>query len=322
MSNASMGAVSIGQLPPMSTLLAFESVARNQSLARAASELGVTRSALTHSIAQLEHRLKLKLVLRYSPLVALTPVGHAYFAASQAFARRLRDDHYAKSTTARTQIRVSSSLGLARLWLGPRLGDFHARHPRIDLIVTAGDRLESVLGDGVDVGLRYGGPAFPNMRSIPLWQDDLVAVGNLRHAREAKFMAVEELVTSLPLVEHPSLSWAVWADGHLSRSMVIRPRLTTVDLHFGLECAAQGVGLAIVPRRLALKHLSARLVHLASDHFIPAKPYHAVVSEEQAQREPMQRLLDWLAQQVGADASSRNAGGLALSPAQQEAPGL
>lgn len=301
MSNANRSGVSIGQLPPMSTLLAFESVARNQSLARAASELGVTRSALTHSIAQLEHRLKLKLVLRYSPLVALTPVGHAYFAASQAFARRLRDDHYAKSESARTQIRVSSSLGLARLWLGPRLGDFHVRHPRIELIVTAGDRLESVLGDGVDVGLRYGGPELPDMLSVPMWQDDLVAVGNPRLSREARFMALEEIVTSLPLVEHPSMSWAAWASGHLSTSTDIRPRIKTVDLHFGLECAAQGVGLAIVPRRLAQTHLRGGRVQLASDHVIPAKPYHAVFSAEQAQREPMQCFLAWIGEQVAQD---------------------
>jgi DNA-binding transcriptional LysR family regulator len=294
----------IGQLPPMSNLLAFESVARNQSLSRAASELGITKSALTHSIALLEHRLKLRLVYRYSPLVILTPVGHSYFAASQAFARRLRDDHYLKSTTATTQIRVSSSRGLARLWLGPRMNGFHAAHPRIELIVSAVDRLESVLGDGVDIGLRYGGPSLPDMMSIPMWEDRLVVVGNPQLARKARFMTMAEVISTLPLVQHPSMEWTTWASGLIPASLKARPRINTVDLQFGLECAAHGVGLAIVPRRLAQAHLQSGRVELITSHSIPAKPYHAVVSEEQSRREPMRLFLDWIQRQVTADAAA------------------
>jgi len=291
----------IGQLPPMSNLLAFESVARNQSLSRAASELGITKSALTHSIALLEHRLKLRLVQRYSPLVILTPVGHSYFAASQAFARRLRDDHYLKSSTATTQIRVSSSRGLARLWLGPRINDFHAVHPRIELIVSAADRLESVLGDGVDVGLRYGGPTLPNMLSIPMWTDRLIALGNPQLARRAKFMSMGEVISTMPLIEHPSMEWTTWASGRIPADLKARPKIISVDLQFSLECASHGVGLAIVPRRLAQAHLKSGRVELISNHSSTAKPYHAVVSEEQSCREPMQLFLKWIQQQVALD---------------------
>jgi LysR family glycine cleavage system transcriptional activator len=288
----------------MSNLLAFESVARNQSLARAASELGITKSALTHSIALLEHRLKLRLVYRYSPLVILTPVGQSYFASSQAFARRLRDDHYVKSSTATTQIRVSASRGLGRLWLGPRMNLFHAMHPRIELIVSAVDRLESVLGDGVDVGLRYGGPSLSNMMSIPMWEDRLVAVGNPQLARRARFMTMAELISTLPLIQHPSMEWTAWANSLIPPGLKARPRINTNDLHFGLQGAAQGVGLAIVPHRLAQTHLKAGRVELITNHSVPSKPYHAVVSEEQYRREPMRLFLEWIERQVAADASS------------------
>jgi LysR family transcriptional regulator, glycine cleavage system transcriptional activator len=303
MSNRIPRDVPIGQLPPMSNLLAFESVARNQSLARAASELGVTKSALTHSIAHLEFRLKLRLVYKYSPLVVLTPVGQAYFASSQAFTRQLRDDHYKKSTTATTQIRVSCSRGLARLWLGPRLSDFHRLHPRIELIISAVDRLESVLGDGVDVGLRYGGPALPNMQSMLMWEDRHVAVGNPFLAKRARFMNLEEILSSLPLVQHSSIEWSGWAQGLVSPELLIRPKIITSDLHFCLECAARGLGVAIVPRRLAQGYVNRGQLEVVTSHSVPSKPYHAVFSKEQSQREPMKEFLGWIQRQVEYDSA-------------------
>ena len=291
----------IGQLPPMSNLLAFESVARHQSLARAASELGVTKAALTHSIALLEYRLKLRLVVRYSPLVVLTPAGQAYFASSQAFTRRLRDDQYLKSSTATTQLRVSTSRGLARLWLGPRLQRFHAEHPRIELIVNVADRYESVLGQGVDVGIRYGGAIEPGMRSVPLWEDRHMAAGNPQLARHARFMDLEELIATLPLLEHPSMRWSFWAQGLLPPNLLPRPRIHTFDLHFGLECAVLGMGIAIAPRRLLQPYLDSGQLEIASAHSVPSKRFHAVMSDEQFEREPMQRFLHWIQHEIAAD---------------------
>lgn len=285
----------------MSNLLAFESVARHQSLSRAASELGVTKAALTHSIALLEYRLKLRLVVRYSPLVTLTPVGQAYFASSQAFARRLRDDQYLKSATATTQLRVSASRGLARLWLGPRLHRFHAAHPRIELIINVADRYESVLGQGVDVGIRLGGVLEPSMRSVPLWEDRHMAAGSPPLARHARFMSLEEIVTTLPLLEHPSMQWSFWAQGLLPAQVRPRPRIHTFDMHFGLECAALGMGIAIAPRRLLQPYLDSGQLEIASGHAVPSKLFHAVMSDEQFEREPMQRFLQWLQAEIAAD---------------------
>jgi DNA-binding transcriptional LysR family regulator len=285
----------------MGSLIAFESVARNQSLSRAMSELGLTKSALTHSIAVLEHRLKLRLVNRYSPTVVLTRVGQSYFSSSQAFARRLRDDHYLQSATATTQIRISTSRGLGRLWLGPRLNQFADAHPRIELIINTADRLESVLGDGVDIGLRYGGPTLTGMLSVPMWQDRLVAVGNSQLARHTRFLSVAEALTSLPLIEHPSMEWTAWASGLIPTSLRAHPRITTVDLHFAAQCALSGVGLAILPGRLVQRHLQDGTLECVFGHSTPSKPYHAVVSQEQYQRVPMRLLLDWIAEQVAID---------------------
>ena len=285
----------------MGNLLAFESVARHQSLARAASELGVTKAALTHSIALLEYRLKLRLVVRYSPLVVLTPVGQAYFASSQAFTRRLRDDQYLKSSTATTQLRVSASCGLARLWLGPRLHQFHAAYPRIELNVSVADRFDSVMGQGVDVGIRSGGVIEPAMRSVPLWEDRHMAAGSPQMAKRARLMGMEELVTTLPLLEHPSMRWSFWAQGLLPAHARPRPRIHTFDLHFGLECAVLGMGIVIAPRRLLQPYLDSGQLEIASAHSVPSKRFHAVMSDEQFEREPMQRFLHWIQQEVAAE---------------------
>ncbi len=292
------GAKSIGQLPPMHCLLAFEAVARNQQLARAAHELGLSKSALCNSIGLLEHRLRLRLIRRYSPSVELTEAGRQYLAATQAFSHEIRDGLFEESPLARTQLRVSASRALGRLWLGPRLADFTRRQPRIELMVTTTDRMDSVLGDGVDIALRYGGQTPEGSVSVPLLSDRLIAVASpalLRHC--AHPVAIAEL-RRLPLIEHPSLRWVEWLAGTGGSDGVPEPRLTTTDLHFALNAAISGVGVAIVPSLFARPGLDSQRLLRIGEHAVPAKPYHAVISTTQLARAPMQAFLAWLQQQA------------------------
>ncbi len=303
MDEPSRAPAAMGQLPPMHCLLAFESVARNRSLGKAASELGLTRAALTQAIGLLEHRVKLRLMHRYAPTPVLTPAGQRYFEATQAFARSLRDGLHERSPIAATQLRVSASQGFSRLWLAPRLGGFLQTHPRIRLLLTTSDPFETVLEDGVDLGLRYGGTVPAQMVSVPLWTDRLLAVGSPGMAEAARRRPPQELASAFPLIEHPAMSWQAWlgsGDAARGRSEPIR----CIDIHFAVEAASAGIGLAIAPARLVAPLLAAGRLRTASSHWTEAQPYHAVMSADQRERRPVRAFVDWLQDRVAADTGS------------------
>lgn len=302
------GAKPVGLLPPMHCLVAFEAVARNRQLARAAHELGLTRSALGNSIDLLEHRLRVRLIRRYAPSVELTPAGRRYLEATQEFSREIRDALYDVSPLVRAQLRISASRALGRLWLGPRLAEFMRHHPRVELVVTTTDRLDSVLGDGVDVALRYGGDAVPGTVSVPLMTDRLIAVGAIDLVKGCGPLLDVERLSALPLIEHPSMPWRAWLASMGVRDDPPPPRLCTTDLHFALNAAAAGAGVAIVPGLFAQPFIDSGRLLRVGGHAMPAKPYHAVVSESQFERIPVRALLDWLRQETPRDRRSRRRG--------------
>lgn len=290
----------MGLLPPMHCLLAFEAVARNRQLTRAAHELGLTKSALCNSIGLLEHRLRLRLVRRYSPAVELTEAGWQYLAATQAFSREIRDALYEQSPRARTQLRVSASRAMGRIWLGPKLADFMRLHPRVELLVTTTDRIDSVLGDGVDVALRYGGEAPEGTVSVPLMADRLIVVASPSLLQAQGGPPGVPQLHAAPLIEHPSLPWARWFESLGAGELRVQPRLLTTDLHLALNAAAHGVGFAIAPSLLARPLIAAGRLQPVCGHTLPAKPYHAVVAQAQVDRAPMQAFVAWLRQQIPA----------------------
>lgn len=287
--------------PPLHLMQAFEAVARNLSVAKAAGELRLSESALGQSIASLEDRLGLKLVRSLSPRVELTDAGEKYLRAVQTFAQRLRDGLHARSATGRAQLRVTATPAVSRLWLAPRLRTFAERHPRIDLVITSTGKFQSLKAGGVDIGLRYGGTIDEDLLVVPLWTDRLVAVGSPTLAREADGLSPAEMARTLPLVDHPVASWRQWLNAFDPSLGAVQPVLTCQDLHLALEAACQGMGVVIAPSRIVAAKVAAGQLRIASRHSAPGKSYQAVFCREQAPRPPLRAFVQWLGEQADAD---------------------
>jgi LysR family transcriptional regulator, glycine cleavage system transcriptional activator len=125
------------RLPPLNALRAFETVARNGSVTRAARELSVTQGAVSRHVRALEEWLNAKLVERTQHGIRLTAQGATYFRALRGALDQI--DH------ATRQLQQSPDENLLRLklpptfairWLVPRLAAFHALHPAIDVQIT------------------------------------------------------------------------------------------------------------------------------------------------------------------------------------------
>ncbi len=120
------------RLPPLKAMQAFEATARHLSFSRAADELCVTQSAVSHQVRALEDFLGKKLLERSGKHVSLTYEGDTFFSVLGDCFKRMASvtDHLVGKD--RTTLKVMAQTSLASEWLVPRLHDFNASFPEID----------------------------------------------------------------------------------------------------------------------------------------------------------------------------------------------
>ena len=143
-------------LPPLAQLEAFEASARHLSFTKAGDELALTQSAVSRQIAALEAHYGLPLFRRLHRALRLTDDGHALQAAVAEVLARLHEvsAQLKRERRAKTVV-VTTTPGFAGLWLIPRLSEFTAAHPDVDVRISAVYTLVNLKRDGVDLGIRY-----------------------------------------------------------------------------------------------------------------------------------------------------------------------
>ena len=134
-----------GRLPPIAALRALEAAARHVSFTRAAHELNVTQSAISHQVKTLEELWGLKLFKRTVRGVALTPPGEELAKVTREFFERMTQTlDGLRISSSHERLRVDTLQSFAVKWLVPRLGRFHELHPaigRVDLHARPARRL-------------------------------------------------------------------------------------------------------------------------------------------------------------------------------------
>ena len=161
------------RLPPLNALRAFEAAARHLSFTLAAEELNVTPAAISHQVKSLEEHLGVPLFRRMTRALMLTDPGQA--------ALPLLRDGFDKLAAATNEMRRSEASGVIHVsvppsfgakWLVPRLDRFRRQHPEIDVRLDATDRLVDFGRDDVDVALRYGKGAYPDLHVDLLFEEE------------------------------------------------------------------------------------------------------------------------------------------------------
>ena len=141
--------------PPLNALRAFEAAARHLSLTKAAVELNVTPSALSHQIRGLEDNLGVKLFDRGVRSIALTAAGKALYPDLQAGFLHIQDALASLERLDDTHVLViSTPPGLTAKWLAPRLYRFSIAYPEIDVRVSSSLNNANFTTDGVDAAVR------------------------------------------------------------------------------------------------------------------------------------------------------------------------
>ena len=136
----------------------FSAVAASGSFSAAGRDLDLTPSAVSRTVDRIEARLGVRLMLRTTRTLTLTPEGQAYLGAARRILSDLDDAEQAIADQGapRGRLRVSASLSHGRLCVAPLLGAFVARYPHILVDINLSDAVVDIAAGQADVGIRFG----------------------------------------------------------------------------------------------------------------------------------------------------------------------
>jgi LysR family glycine cleavage system transcriptional activator len=254
--------------PSLDLVRSFVAVGRRMSITRAAADLHLTQSAVSRQVHALEQHLGVRLLVRSHRAVAFTAEGERLFRVADASVHQLHAVLAELATsTAVKPVTLSASIGFTTLWLLPRLSRLQARHPDVDVRVSAHNRVMDLRNDGIDLAVRYTSAAQVPAGALRLFGEQVVPVAS--PALGLTTLADVRALAPVALLEfeeprYPWLQWRHWLSrrgwpGAKSRTTL---RFNQYDLVIQAALAGQGVALG---RRGLIQPLLAdgRLVALA-----------------------------------------------------------
>lgn len=300
------------RIPSTAALAAFDAAARHQSFTKAAEELAVTQSAVCRQVAALEGFLGLKLFRRTRRGVTLTEAGAGY--ARQVGARLEEVERDAFELMARGGQGGALELAVvptfATKWLLPRLADFLRTHPGIDVHLTPRTRPFLFDGTPFHAAIHAGESVWPGTEGLFLMREDLIAVASPALIAPRHAFAAGE-VADLPLLQQSTrpYAWRQWfaAQGVQAANDLAGPRMELFSML--AEAAAQGLGVALIPRLLVEDELArGLLVPCVAQRHLSDRSYFLIVPERRPESPLLHDFTAWLGAQAIAYRTPRGLG--------------
>ncbi len=244
-------------IPPLSTLLAFEAVARRRSFALAAAELNLTASAISHQIARLESFLGVKLFDRNTQGVRLSTAGESYLrrvAGALGAIGAATDD---VRQGVRNSLYVHSAPSFASLWLMPRLADFAQAQPEVSLFLSASHVHSDFALGQADVDIRYGVPQWPDLVVEALFDERILPLASPAFLSRHPMREPADLLQA-PLIQSAVgvLQWGDWLSAQGVKQAPERYALRFDRAQLALDAAVQGLGVALESAVNAAPHIA------------------------------------------------------------------
>ena len=264
-------------MPPLNAVRVFAAAARHLSFTRAAAELHVTHSAVSRQIKTLEDHLGVPLFARSIRQVSLTLEGQQFFAeVAPALEQIGAAAHALKGRPSARVVRVNVRPSFAVRWLIPRLPDFVAQHPGIEPEVMTSTVTLDKVADRFDIAIRRGAEGWPtNIRPRPFLEDRALMIGasalfKKHPVAEPRALADHVLLTS----KSRGNDWEAWKRQVAAPRLKPAGRLQFDHLHFVVQAALDGLGVALVPLSLITQDLrSGRLVCPLPEHPLPLEQH-------------------------------------------------
>jgi DNA-binding transcriptional LysR family regulator len=234
-------------LPPIRGLQALSALAKFGSLVRAAAELGVTRSALSHRVTDLEAQLGVVLVRRAGRNIVLTEDAEAFLAGIGDALERI-EGAVQPLRGRRSQVRVSTVATFASHWLIPHLPSLQSRHPEIEIAISTTRRPVDLDVENFDCAIRHGLGKWEGLKARLLFRETLVPVATPDVADRLASRGSEANFGSVTLIRARSryMDWSVWWRYAGRPGMPPDGGIVVETRANALEAALAGVGIAMI----------------------------------------------------------------------------
>jgi DNA-binding transcriptional LysR family regulator len=290
--------------PNVNDLIAFLAVARERSFTRAAAKLGVSQSALSHTIRGLEEKLGLRLLTRTTRSVApteagerlLTTVGPRFdeIGAELAALTALRD----KPAGA---IRINAAEHSAKTILWPALARLLPDYPDINVEIVVENGLTDIVAGRYDAGIRLGEQVAKDMVAVRIGPDMRMAVVGAPSyfAKRKKPRTPQDLTDhvciNLRLPTHGGVYAWEFENGERELKVRVEGQLVMNNLDLKVSAVLAGLGLAYLPEDQVEQHVrEGRLVRLLDDWCPPFAGYHLYYPSRRQQTPAFALLVDAL----------------------------
>ncbi len=287
---------------PLNALRAFEAAARNKSFKKAADELFVSHSAISHQVRRLEDYLSVDLFHRVSRGVELTRAGRLYYPSlHDAF--RLIDEGTDLVLAPRTEgpltLQVYSTFAVR--WLIPRLTAFNRAHPDVLVRLHTSQSDVNFEHEDVDLCVMVGVAEAPGVHYDFLFNTELFPVCSPELMARHRFGAPQDLARQNLIQVYPSRrDWYHWLDRFDVEGVDPEQGLQVDSYDLAFNTASQGLGVALGMRPFVDRELrSGALVEVFPDHRVTAPgAWYLACREEQRDDDRVVAFRSWLLEEV------------------------
>jgi LysR family transcriptional regulator, glycine cleavage system transcriptional activator len=287
-------------LPPLSTLIGFEAAARLQSFSRAAEELHITQSAISHQVRVLEDHLGQPLFRRIGRRIELVDAGRDFLISARTALEEVR--HGVRRLNAYSKpgsVIVMMPGALATGWFIPRLASLRETHPWVDPWIHTSDDTHVPEEAEIDIVLGPQPWADPGAQSLVLAEDRLTPLCAPSFAASLPDLPDAQRLDAALLLHDETLNdWQSWfAEVGSARSEFTRG-YNFSDTGQMLQAAMQGLGVCLASERLAHQHLAeGRLVQPVMTPLGRKSPLCISAWTRNLDRPPVKALWDWILQE-------------------------
>jgi LysR family transcriptional regulator, glycine cleavage system transcriptional activator len=285
-------------LPSLNGLRAFEAAARHMSFTRAAEELNVTQTAVSHQIRRLEEQLGMTLFIRQNRALLLTREAQDYLPSIRsAFEDLRRATAKLRRTDQEGRLTVTTTASLATKWLVSRVAAFQDANPGIEVRITTSTHLVDFQREEVDMAVRYGHGNWPGSRAHWLMAEHIFPVCSPELVNTGPLHKPEDLAHHTLL--HTTVSredWQLWLTAAGLPARIATRRGMTFDQGFmAIQAAMEGLGVALGRFHLVEADIAAGRLVAPFDTVLPQDAgYYVVAPEATADTPKIARFRDWL----------------------------
>jgi LysR family glycine cleavage system transcriptional activator len=286
------------RLPPLGALRAFEAAARRESFKEAAAELGVTPTAISHQVRQLEAGLGVALFMRRPRRVVLTAEGRQLYPPLCLALDAIADAVEAvRGRPDRRVATLSATVAFTAKLLVPRAAGFRALHPGWDLRLHASDDAVDLQAGEADAAIRYGLGPYPGLVAVPLLTDSFAPVcsphAGLREAKDLPGATLIHFEWGVTPTKASVPTWRLWAERAGIR-LDAEAGITFNDESSAIQAAIAGQGMALLSLALVAAEIASGALIQPFGPVLEGLRYDLVYPSGAETRPPVAVLRDWV----------------------------